>query len=239
MAATDLFTLSDLAIEVGNNLGAQDDTSLAKYKKYINRALIRFSEMGMWSWQYQYGATLSTVAAQEEYSLADVLKVNSLYTSGPTQRRLRLIEDRQFRAMYPNNTASGSPYYWRRTGSSVVTANTMKLAVYPIPDAIYALKYDYIKPITLLSADTDDVRVVTGMPSPLVDLVIEMATAIGWKELDDSAASTQMQECLLRLKSVYADDQSEIDEQLIMAPMESDDWNRFWDPVLPSNFNGY
>jgi hypothetical protein len=239
MAATDLFTLSDLALQVANNIGATDDTTLAKIKKHINRALIRFSEMGTWSWQYQYGATLSTVEDQEEYSLEGVLKVNSLYTSGTTQRRLVLIEDRQFRAMYPNNTASGTPYYWRRTGSSTATANTMKLAVYPIPDGVYTLKYDYIKPITLLVDDTDDVRVVTGMPSPLVDLVIEMATAIGWKEIDDSVASNQMQECLLRLKSAYADDQSEIDEQLIMAPMESDDWNRFWDPVLPSNFNGY
>ncbi len=239
MAATDLFTLSDLALQVGNNLGAVDDLSLEKCKKYINRALVRFSELGSWSWQYQYGATLSTVAAQEEYSITSVLKLNSVYTSGPTQRTLKLIEDRAFRAMYPNNTSSGTPYYWRRMGASTSTANTIKIGLYPIPDGTYTIKYDYVKPITLLTSDSDDIRLITGMPMNLVDLVIEMATAVGWKEIDDKDSSAQMKECLSRLAAAYGDDQSEIDERLIMSPMESDDFNRFYDPVLPSSYNGY
>lgn len=239
MSAIDLFTLSNLADAVCLNIGDTSDITQAKAKKWVNRALIRFSEMGMWSWQYQYAATLSTVAAQETYSLSDVLKINSIYTSGPTQRTLKLIEDRAFRAMYPNNTSSGTPYYWRRMGASTATANTIKIGLYPIPDGTYTIKYDYVKPITLLTSDSDDIRLITGMPMNLIDLVIEMATAVGWKEIDDKDSSNQMKECLARLAAAYGDDQSEIDERLIMSPMESDDWNRFYDPVLPSNFNGY
>ena len=239
MAANSLFTLSELADQVCLNIGDVSDLTQAKAKKWINRALIRFSEMGIWSWQYRFAQSLPTVANQEEYSVSGFLKVNSLYIAEATQRTLRLIEDRQFRMMYPNSTATGSPYYWRRTGSSTTVVNTIKISLYPIPDAVYSMKFDGIAPITLLSTDADDIRLITGMPSPLVDLVIEMATAIGWKEIDDTDSREQMQECMVRLKAAYGDDSSEIDERLVMAPMESDEWNRWFDPVLPSNFNGF
>lgn len=239
MAANDLFSLANLADAVCLNIGATDDLTQAKAKKWVNRALLRFSELGYWSFQYQYGAILTTVAAQEEYSLSGVLKVNSIYTSTPIQRKLRLIEDNYFRSMYPNNTATGAPYYWRRTGWSTTTVNTPKIGLYPIPDIAYTLKYDYVKPINLLGSDTDDIRLVTGMPSPLIDLVIEMATAIGWKEIDDGDSQAQMQECMLRLKAAYGDDKSEIDERLIMAPLESDNLDRYYDPQLSPLFNNF
>jgi len=189
MAADSLFTLSDLAEQVGLNLGAVDDISLAKCKKHINRALIRFSEMGMWPFQYRYAQALNTVASTEDYTVTGAIKYSSLYTSQPIQRKLTLIEDRKFRAMFPNNTAVGTPYYYREAGwSTHLLRNSMKISLYPIPDGVYNLKYDGLAPITLLSADTDDIRTTTGMPSHLVDLVIEMATAIGWKEI----ASTEM-----------------------------------------------
>jgi hypothetical protein len=141
--------------------------------------------------------------------------------------------------MYPNNTANGNPYYWRRMGSSTTVVNTIKIGVYPIPDAIYTLKYDGVKPIVSLVNDTDDIRLITGMPNTLVDLVIEMATAIGWTQIDDSEATNKLKECLVRMETAYGQDKSEIDDRLIMSPMEVDEWNKYWDPVLPSNFNGY
>lgn len=239
MASDSLFTLADLAEQVSLNIGSVDDYTLAKAKKWVNRALIRFSENKMWSFQYRYGQTLSTVALQEEYSISGSLKVNSIYSTGPTQRRLTLIEDRTFRAMYPNNTANGNPYFWRRTGSSLTVANTIKIGLYPIPDTIYTLKYDAVYPIIMLTSDTDDVRVVNGMPSTLVDLLIEMATAIGWTEIDDSEAQNKLKECLVRLEAAYGQDESEIDDRMVMSPMEIEDSNRFYDPVLPANYNGF
>jgi hypothetical protein len=141
--------------------------------------------------------------------------------------------------MYPNNTASGTPYFWHRTGSSLTTVNTIKIALYPIPDTIYTLKFDGVAPIVLLSSDTTDVRLANGMPSPLVDLLIEMATAIGWTEIDDSEAQNKLKECLVRMEAAYGQDESEIDERLVMSPMDFNDGSLWLDPVLPPNFNGY
>lgn len=238
MAANSLFTLADLANLVCLNVGSTDDLTQAKAKKNINRALIRFSEMGYWSWQYLFAQTLNTVASQEVYEVSNVVKINSIYTAQPIQRRLTLVEDRKFRSMYPNNTAVGAPYYWRRMGSSSTTVDTQKVGLYPIPDTVYNLKYDCVAPITLLTSDTDDIRLITKMPSHHVDLVIEMATAIQWKEIDDAQAAEQMQECLLRLKAAYADDVSEIDDKLIMAPLEADNIDRYFDPTLDPRFDG-
>lgn len=236
MAADSLFLLSEIATQVGLNVGATDDITLAKAKKWINRALLRFSEMGYWSWQRFYARSTATVASQEENSITDVVKITSIWISSPLQRKLELVPDRKFRALYPNNTATGTPYYWRRTGWSTSTVNTMKIGFYPIPDAIYTLKYDGIKPITLLTSDSQDIRLITGMPSNLVDLVIEMATAIGFKESDDVASAEQMNECMIRLKAAYGDDNSEIEDRLIMAQMETD-LDQYFDPVLPPTYS--
>lgn len=237
MAADALFTLADMATQVALNVGATDDFTMAKAKKWINRSILRFEEMGTWGWQKVYAQVLSTVALQEEYSVQNILKITSMYLSTPIQRRMTLLDERQFRRMYPNNTAVGTPYYYHTTGWSTATINTRKYALYPIPDTIYTVKYDGIRPITLLSNDTDDIRLITGMPSNLVDIVIEMATAVGFKEEQDVDSSAQMQECIMRLKGAYQEDHSEIDDRLVMVPMEADDLDRYFDPQLDPRFS--
>jgi hypothetical protein len=237
MAASDLFTLAQIADQVCLNFGDTSDITQAKAKKWINRALLRFSELGDWSWQRVFAASLSTVASTEIYDLSGVKQITAIYVSSPVQRKLTLMEDREFRRRYPNNTATGMPYYYREAGWSTTTANTRKLGFYPIPDGVYTIKYDYIRSIQLLSSDTDDIRVATGMPQHLVDLVIEMATAIGWKELDDGDSTEQMREVLQRLAAAYAEDQHSIDDVFVMAPLETSDIDKFFDPVLSPNFN--
>lgn len=248
MAATDLFAFSDLKTQVALNLGATDDVSMAKCGKYINRALLRFQEMGEWSWQRVYeqpfpGATSVTVAGTKTYSVKNCLRITSLYLSSPLQRRLVLLDDRVYRKRFPNDTAQGTPYYFMLRGRGGNTASpaaydTLKVGLYPIPDSAYTLLWDGVKPITLLSADTDDVRVVTGMPITLVDLLIEMATAIGWKEIDDGDAAVQMQEVMSRLAAAYSDDNHDIEDVHIMSPFDAEDIDKLYDPTLPPQYGG-
>ncbi len=236
MAATDLFTLSDLALQVALNYGATDDSTLAKAKKWINRSLLYYSELGYWSWQRVYDQSLATVAGTATYSVG-ATKIQKIYMSSPIQRDLILIEDRRFRELYPNSTFTGAPYFWRRAGQSKTVVDTQIIGLYPIPDAVYTLKYDGIKEMTLLSADTDDVRTVTGMPSKFVNMLIELATSIGFKELDDAQYGEQFQECLLRLKGLYGDDQTEIDDVLVFATIDNFDANYYQDPILPPGYS--
>lgn len=247
MSAVDLFTLADLQLQVGLNLGATDDVTLAKCAKYINRALIRFQEMGIWSFQQVYEQSFPggiggsvTVNGTKTYSVPECLEITSLFMSSPIQRRLVMLGDRDYRRMYPNDTATGTPYYYLRRGRSGLvspaTFNILKIGLYPIPDAAYTLKWDGYKKITLLSNATDDIRAVSGIPEPMVDLVIEMATAIGWKEIDDGDAAAQMQECMSRLGGFYQDDNHSIEDVHVLAPLDGDNMDKIFDPILPPNF---
>ncbi len=238
MAASDIFTLAQLADQVAHNLGSLDDITEAKCKLYVNRALMRFSEMGDFSWMRVYQQYFNTVIGQEKYVLPGVKKLESIYLSSPIQRRLTLLEDRRFRQLYPNNTATGQPYYYREMGwYNAAAVDSLQIGLYPIPDTVVTVKYDCVAAMTLMANDTDDVRKITNMPTHMVDLVIEMATAIGWKELDDADAQTQMNECIKRLSSAYQEDQYSLDDRLIMAPLDNYDFDKFMDPTLGPNFS--
>lgn len=245
MSAVDLFTLADLKMQVALNLGATDDLSLAKCGKYINRALVRFSEMGEWSWQRVYAqpfpdsVTTTTSNGVADYTVKECLRITNLYMRTPIQRRLVMLGERDFRRMYPNDTATGTPYYYTqrgRSGSAPDGYNSQKIGLYPIPDGSYTLLWDGVRAITLLSSDTDDVRVVTGMPVRMVDILIEMATAIGWKEIDDGDAAVQMNEVLMRLKAAYADDTHDIEDVHVLSPLDGDNLDKIFDPILPPAF---
>lgn len=240
MAANDLFTLAQLADQVCNNLGAVDDVTQTKARKFINRALLRFTEMGEWSWQRVYDQSFPTiVGGTKVYGVPSCLRIESLYLSSPIQRRLILLQDREYRRRYPNDTATGMPYYYRHAGRSNTGSNvdTLQIGLYPIPDTVYTFKWDGVRAITMLTSDTQDIRNITGMPTFMVDLVVEMATAIGWKEIDDADAATQMQECMVRLKAAYGKDQHDIDDRHIMAPFETEDLDKHFDPQLDPRFN--
>lgn len=244
MAADSLYLFSDLKQQVCLNLGATDDITQAKSEKYINRALIRFSEIGIWSWQRVYnqafpGTTSVTISGTSTYSVKNCLEMHSLYYD-PAQSnvgRLVLMGDREFRARYSQPTATGRPYLYLERGrvNSATEKDVLKIALYPVPDTGYTLLWDGIKPITLLTGTTQDVREITGIPVSMIDILIEMATAIGWKEIDDAAAAEQMQEVLMRLKGMYNKDNHSIEDNHIMRGYESDDYYR--DPVLPPQFD--
>lgn len=245
MAADSLFTLSELQLEVGKNLGAVDDVSLAKCGKYINRALLRFSEMGIWSWQRVFnqafpGATSVTVAGTMEYAVRHCLELHSLYfdPSSSNVGRILLMDSREFRALYSATNANGRPYLYLERGranASTSVLDTLKIALYPIPDAAYTIKWDGIKAIPMITGASDDIRVVTGMPTSMVDILIEMATAVGWKQIDDAASQTQMAECMVRLKAMFEKDNHSIEDTHKMREFNGEDF--FRDPVLPANYD--
>jgi hypothetical protein len=236
MAANSLFTLEEIALEVAKNVGSTDELTLADAKKWINRALMMFSEQGQWSFQKVYAQTVSTVANVATVEIPGVLEIDSLFASNPVQRTLYLIEDRTFRARFPNPNATGTPYCWRIAGRKADTTDTQVIGLYPIPDGIYTLLYDAIRPITLLVNDSDDIRTVTKMPSTYVNLVIEIATAIGYKRDDDQKSREQLEEAAQRLENLYYKDQDQIDDRLITRPLEADDIQSIYDPILPSTF---
>lgn len=242
MAANDLYTQIDMATQVALNYGDTSDITIEKAKKWLNRGLVLINEAGDWSWARVFGEELTTVASQEIYSLTPtssntIKKLESVYMSSPIQRRLKMVEDRQFRRLYPNNTATGTPFFYRKAGKDRTAVDTLKIGLYPVPSGVYTIKYDFVSNIPLLVAETDDPRKVCGMPTSLCELLIDIATAIGFRELDDAVYQSAFAEVVERIAQAYRDDYSEIEDSFVMAPMESSDIDKFFDPVLTPYFN--
>lgn len=239
MAANSLFTLEDLSLQVAQNYGDTSDITIAKCEKFINRALLRINEMGDWSWLMKYDATFNTTSGTETYTLgAGVKKVYALYYSDNVRRKLRLMDDRRFREIFTYNvTPTGTPLWYRLAGRDT-TYGRRQVKLFPIPNATIAMYYDYRQEISLLTATTDDVRVVTGMPDHMVDALIELATAIGYREQDDGDYESAMEEAMARLQRLLEDDLTEIDDRVRMANFEGDSVY-YGDPVLPPQYGDF
>jgi hypothetical protein len=235
MAANEIYTLLDAATEVSQAYGDTSDISIAKAKKWCNRALVRMAEIHDWSWLKVFDASIATVSGTESYSLASgVKKIYAIWLQDSARRKLRLIDDRRFREIYTQaTTPQGNPLYYRNYGRD--SSGNRKIALYPVPNAVLTLKYDYVKEITLLVNNTDDVREVTGMPAHMVDAWIELATAIGYREQDDSDYQSAMAEAVERVIRLAAEDGAEIDDE-IRAAAFGDSGNDWLDPVLPPRF---
>ena len=158
--------------------------------------------------------------------------------SSPYQKKLDLIEDREFRARFPNDTFTGCPYFYRVHGTSTSNPDYLSFAFYPIPDAVYTIKYDGVRPIELPSSDSMDIRVTTGMPSMLADVLIDMATAIGFVGDDDVKADRQLASAIARLENAYKMNDSQIDDRLVARPFGGvEDMQGAQDPWLPTNYS--
>jgi len=237
MASEDLFSFLDIATEVSQNYGATDDVTIAKAKKWVNRALVRISEVGHWSWRETFDTSVATVSGTETYVLAaNVKHITALWIQDTARRKLRLIDNRRFRQIYTQaTTPQGTPLYYRTYGRDATTGYR-KIALYPVPNAVFTVKYDYQKEMDLLVNNTDDVRVVTGMPDHMVDALIELATAISYREQDDSDYQSAMAESMARWRALYDEDNTEIDD-VIRAASDDGGGGGYEDPILPPSYS--
>ncbi len=349
MAANTLFTFQAIATEVAQNYGDTSDLTLSKAYKWVNRALIRVSEIGDFSWLwgpqgsfktvvrfYYYqtvgtspgvsqtisrndngtggpsfntaeiidastvitdvngngvftagipvtatntgtGVTLSSIPdakygacymwylyngqgaqppvnlaqpgqyvltvattnnvlpAQEIYSLAfGVKKVYAIYYVNNVRRKLRLMDNRRFREIftYPVQP-SGTPLYYRDLGRD--SSGQMQVALWPLPNTVYNIFYDYVKECPLMVNASDDVRTVVGLPEWQVDALIQLATAIAFAELDASNYRDMMNEAVQRWADIYHDDSNQIDDSIRAASFDGERVD-YADPVLPPQY---
>lgn len=97
----------------------------------------------------QQSATLNTIAGTAAYTLTSACEIQDLIADSvqETVSKSPLTEvDYTFPSKH-GETASGQPRYFYRKGS--------QLYLYPTPDAVYTIRYDYQRSPQVLSADAD------------------------------------------------------------------------------------
>lgn len=117
--------------------------------------------------------TVNTVSGTDVYSLTgsgDLAVVKDVMNT--TSKRFMHLRSKEYfnNVTYNTTPQSGEPDYFTFVGTD--SNRDLQVQVYPKPDAVYALRFDVVKPQSDLSSDSDSLSVPT---NPVVQLAYAMA----------------------------------------------------------------
>lgn len=117
--------------------------------------------------------TVNTVSGTDTYSLTgsgDLAVIKDVMNT--TSKRFMHLRSKEYfnNVTYNTTPQSGEPDYFTFVGTD--SNRDLEVQVYPKPDAVYALRFDVVKPQSNLSSDSDSLSVPT---NPVVQLAYAMA----------------------------------------------------------------
>lgn len=171
-------TFLELVQTCSDDFGKTNGEWVSRFKRLLNRAQREIATAKHWPFFTDYGNSFNTVAGTEEYTLTETnirkLLTVRITTSG-YEKRLSPVRYDAFRDKYPNvdTTADrGTPDLYYTTGRA--STNELKVKLYPVPDAVYAVAYDFYAEPAVMDSDDD----VPGIPLLYHDMLIDYAM---WK----------------------------------------------------------
>jgi len=177
--------------------------SLIRIKDWINEAQQVISQSKDWAF-LQAESTFDTVSGDEEYSLdSDLAKLGQVrITTSGYERILGQADYADFTRNHPaptNETNSTPLVYYPSTLDS---SGYQQIKLYPIPDVVYTIKYNYKKILSDLSNSTD----VSKIPARYHFLLIKYPCYQAFLAMADSRYIDflrQFKEGLIRMKNDY------------------------------------
>lgn len=182
-------TLSEIRTDVKGRCAISDSTLDSLITAWVNNGLRNIIRRHTWEFLF-VEATVTTVASTETYSLAsDVMRIYTVRntTSSSKVNPIRVLD---FYKSYPNPTATGSPTLYRLSGLAQTSASSLPLyqvSLFPIPDAVYSLKYTYYKRVSDLSADAD----VPYIPVEYHELLCNYAASLFFTRIGDARSESE------------------------------------------------
>jgi hypothetical protein len=194
----DLFTLEAVSTEILEAYGSTDPVSREKAYKAVNRALRIISRKGTWPFFREEDSTFTTANGVETYRLKSRVKLPKFLHMRNPARKLRFIDLRELRILYPDNTTTQSaPMYWRVKNYNV-SSQSYEVALWPIPDGIYTIYLDADKNPDLLVNKNDDLR-STGLPEEMIETVINIGISLMFEKTDDAMYREKYAEAMTQL----------------------------------------
>lgn len=150
---------------------------ISRYIRYGNDGLRDIYNYKDWPFAYDLENTFNTVDGTEEYTLTET-NIKKLITVRITtvgyESRLRPYPYDDFRSAYPlvsGVVTNSTPTDYYATGRT--STNQIKIKLFPIPDRVYQITYDYYADITEIADNTNDLLLPTEAFQPiLVDYVL-------------------------------------------------------------------
>lgn len=137
-------TYQDLYQAAEDLLGDSTLSTEARLKKFINWAQQDITSRKDWSF-LQEERTFNTVAATESYSLASGCSKIIDITDETSDTYLPEYSMRVFDKQNPSvgSSETGKPQYFMPTGTD--GSGNITIRLFPIPDAVYTINYNYYK----------------------------------------------------------------------------------------------
>lgn len=186
-----------------------------------------------WSWM-QVTDSFPTVSGTEEYSLRqDVQVLHELWIQGTNRTLLVRIPTTQRRRFVPDPSQySGVPTMWDEAG--VDTTGAKIVSLFPVPGGVYTVYYRFHKHVLPARQDQQDLRAYWGMPANVIECVIQMATALSFKGIDDDRYQLERGEAETMVDAAYAVDQVKGNTTIRVPANNTDDYHG--GPKLPPAF---
>lgn len=148
---------------------------VGRYKRLLNRANRTVVNAKDWSFMRDFGNTFNTVDGTEQYTLTEtnVKKlINLRISTDGYEKRVLPVNQNVFTQMYPDvdSTEKITPDVYYPQGRS--STYQLLINLYPIPDAVYAMKYDFVKEATDMTSDSDTPDFPIAYHDLLVDYVL-------------------------------------------------------------------
>lgn len=199
-------TFQELVQVCKDEYGKDNGEWEARYVRFINRGQREICNYRDWSFLMDMANTVNTVAGTESYTLTetDNKKLISVRISTTGYRkRLYPVQYDDFRDIHPSvdtSTERGTPGYYYTVGRS--STNQMNIKLYPVPDQVYTVEYDYYKVPTDMGDDAD----VPVIPNAYQDLLIDYVL---WKsyqhERDLATAAAYRDQFMQGLREMASD----------------------------------
>lgn len=229
-----LYRFKDLAFDVAQNFGNITQQSQDKALRLINRAAVRIAGNNRrWSW-LMVKDSFYTSQGVEEYSLnQDVAVVQMLWMQGDNRQKLDRIPSARFRELVPNSTVDGgNPRLYDYAG--VDSSGCKVVTLWPLPDSQLEIFYRYRRFIMPIQDKEANVWSRWGMPPNVIECLIEYATALSWKGIDDRRHTEQLGQAEAMVQDAYGADQENLDTTQRIPFDDSEDL--FDEPVFEARF---
>lgn len=204
----EFFRISQIAYDVGLIFGSTTDQGMARCKRSIYRAALSLAGNDRrWSW-LKTKDSFNTVSSQREYSIREDVKfIHQMWMEGVNRQRIDRIPTSQFVEQVPNpELSTGIPRLFDEEG--VDSTGAPVISLYPVPASALEVKYRFTRDILPFKDDSNDIRVIWGMPPRLLEALTQKAAALAiqgtnsqkFRELDALAESL--------IEDAYAADQA-------------------------------
>ena len=211
----DTIQYSDLQAAVQDTVGDTNAAGLARIKRYINFGQQRVASLFDWPFLKTTDATITTAANDEEYSLASDFAKMIAMRDTTNENWLTEMSKKDFDASKPavsTTEDAGYPEYWYAT--DLDSSNYQQIKLYPVPDGIYTITYDYYKTLADLSADTD----VSDIPAKYHQALVDYACFKYYQKEQDEQATQFHQEFQNTMADMMADLKYESENLAVMKP---------------------